>query len=340
MAHTTIANLWTPQIWIPTVDERARSLPGLITSGAFAQSPLFDAAASGAGTSVNLPFFQDLTDTLDGIQVEATAPSVNNVGSAQNVAPILNREVAFGSNALAKAVAGKDPVEAITMMLGANRQKRLQRTALNILRGLFAFGSAPATAAALSACRSDVSLEAGASPAAGQLIDSTKFNNAVALMGELQQNLAGGVIWCHPLIRAALLNADTNSFERASKGDLMLETYKGIPMYTSNLLSRAGTTSGTTYDTYVIAAGSIGWGLKPQTSGIDVSSLQYYPDPTKNQETIYDRTRALIHINGTKWTGTPAGQSATDAELATSTNWSLAYQTADRVGVVQIRTNG
>lgn len=340
MAHTTIANVWTPSIWIPTVDERFRSLPGLLTSGAFQQSPLFDAAASGAGTAVNLPFFQDYTDTLDGIQVEATAPSVNNVTTGQNIAAILNREVAFGSNALAKAVAGKDPVEAITRMLAVNRQKRFQRTALQIVRGLFAFNSAPATAAALSACRSDVSLEAGASPAAGQLIDSTKFNNAVALMGELQQNLAGGAIWCHPLIRAALLNSDGISFLRSSKGDFMLETYKGIPIYTSNLLSRAGTTSGTVYDTYVIAPGTIGWGAKPQTSGIDVASLQYYPDPTKNQETIYDRTRALIHINGTKWIGTPAGQSATDAELLTSTNWALAYQTADRVGIVQIRTNG
>jgi len=340
MAHTTIANLWTPQIWITTVDEQARALSGLITSGGFTQSGLFDSAASGAGTSVNLPFFADLTDTLDGIQVEGTAPTVNNIGSAQNVAPVLNRVLAFVAEALAKAVSGSDPVAAITRQLALNRQKRLQRTGLNILRGLFAFGSAPATAAAMSACRSDVSLEAGASPAAGQLIDSTKFNNACALMGELQSNLMNGAVWMHPLVRAALLNADANSFERSSKMGFMLETYKGIPVYVSNLLSRSGTTSGTTYDTYVIAPGTIGWGMKPQSPGIDAASLQYFASPDTNRETIYDRTRALIHINGTKWTGTPAGQSATDAELATSTNWALAYQTADRVGVVQIRTNG
>lgn len=340
MAHTTIANLWTPAIWIPTIDEGVRSFPSLVTSPVVQQSPLFDSLASGGGTSVNLPFFQDFTDTDDGIQVENSAPTVNNLTSGTNVAPVLNRVAPFGSEALAKAVAGADPVAAITRQIAVNRQKRAQKTLLAIIRGLFAANAAPATAAALSACRSDVSLEAGASPAAGQLIDSTKFNNAVALMGELQSGLLNGVVWMHPIIRAALLNADSNSFERLSRGDLMLETYKGIPVVVSNLLVRAGTTSGSVYDTYVIAPGAIAWGMKPQVAGIDAASLQYDADPSKNQEAIYDRTRMLIHVNGTKWTGTPSGQSATDAELRTSTNWALAFQSADRCGIVQIRTNG
>ena len=48
----------------------------------------------------------------------------------------------------------------------------------------------------------------------------------------------------------------------------------------------------------------------------------------------------MIHVNGTKWVGTPAGQSAANAELATNTNWNLVFQTADRCGIVQIKTNG
>lgn len=340
MAATTIANLWTPAVWIPAADEAARLLPSLITSGAVRQSGLFDSIATGGGTTANLPFFRDLTDTSEGIQVEGTAPTINNLASATNLAAILNREVAFGVEALAASVSGSDPVAGITRQLGMARQKRMQLTLLSILRGLFAFNSAPATAAALSGVRYDVSLEAGASPAAGQLIDSTKFNNACALMGELQGNLTGGAVWMHPMIRAALLNADANSFERSSKGDFILETYKGIPVYVSNSLSRAGTTSGTTYDTYVLAPGVIGWGMKPQASGIDAASLQYYERPDLNQAQIFDRTRSLIHLNGTRFTGSPAGQSATNTELGTSTNWALAFQTADRVGVVQIRTNG
>ncbi len=340
MPHTTIANVWAPSIWIKGTDEVTRTRPSLITSGATRQSPIFDQAATGPGTAVNLPFFRDLTDTAEGIQVEGTQPSINNIGSAVNLAAILNREIAFGSEALAAAVSGEDPVRAIVGQLGVARQKRMQLVVLNILRGLFNFAGAPGAAAALSAVRTDVSLEAGASPAAGQLMSSATFNAAAAKMGELQDTLANGALWMHPDVRATLLNADAISFERGSRGDFILETYKGIPVFVSNLLSRAGGTNGTTYDTYLLASGVIGWGMKSQVAGVDASSLQYFADPRTNREEIYDRTRSLIHINGTRFTGTPAGQSATNAELATSTNWALAFQTADRVGVVQIRTNG
>lgn len=340
MPATVISDLWTPQIWIPAADEAARALPALITSGAVAQSSLFDSVASGGGTIANLPFFRDLTDTAEGVQVQGTAPTINNLSSGTNLAPILNREIAFGVEALAASVSGSDPVAGITRQLGTARQKRMQTTLLNILRGLFNFAGAPAASAALSAVRFEAFSETGANPAAGLLIDSTKFNNAAALMGELQANLMNGAIWMHPLIRASLLNADANSFERSSRMGFMLETYKGIPVYVSNALVRAGGTSGVVYDTYILAPGVVGWGMKPQTTGIDASSLQYYERPDINQAQIFDRTRALIHINGTAFTGSPSGQSATNAELATGSNWSLRFQTADRVGVVQIKTNG
>jgi len=45
-------------------------------------------------------------------------------------------------------------------------------------------------------------------------------------------------------------------------------------------------------------------------------------------------------LGGTKWVGTPAGQSATNAELQDVDNWELVYQSANRCGAVMIRTNG
>lgn len=342
MASTTIANLWTPAIWIPQVDEVTRTKPALITSRAVVQGGQFDEIASGGGTIANLPFFKDITDTAEGIQVELTAPSLNNHISGIQLCPILNREVAFAAGALASAITGPDadPVASITNQLGVARQKRMQVTLLNVLRGLFNFSAAPGGAAALSATRSDISIEAGASAVAANLISNSAFNSASALLAELQSNAIDGAIWCHPNIRAALLTQDANSFERLSRGDFMLETYKGIPLYVSNLLSRAGATTGTVYDTYIMAPRAIAIGMKPQTDSIDVASLQYYKRPDINDEQIYDRTRYVVHVAGTAYTASPAGQSATNAELAVAASWSLRYQTADRCGIVQLRTNG
>lgn len=341
MAATTIANLWVPQIWIRGADEKMRTLPSLLTSGSVVQDPRLDAAASGAGTSVTLPFLKDISDDDEVIQVEATGITVNNMASGQNIAPVLNREKGYGVNALANAVSGDDVVGSVVSQLGVSRQKRTLKAALSILRGLYNVAGAPAAAAQLSATRYDAFSETGASPGPTLLIDAAKFNAAVALMGEMAASLRGGALWMHPNIRAALQTQDAGSFEHLSQGQFILETYKGIPVYQNVALVRAGGTSGFVYDTYLIGPRAIGWGEKPQVGDeIDVASLQFDMKKDVNQSNVYDRRRYLVHVDGTKWTGTPAGQSATNAELATSTNWSLQYQTADRIPLVCIRTNG
>jgi len=162
-----------------------------------------------------------------------------------------------------------------------------------------------------------------------------------ALLGELQNDLLGGAMFCHPNLRAALLKQDENNFERKSQGAFTVERYKGVPLYVSNLLVRAGTTSGFVYDTYFLAAGIVAQGEKPQMGDvIDVASLQFDTEKGKNNQVIYDRTRFLMHLSGMKWVGNPAGQSATNAELQTAENWQLVYQSADRVGVACLQTNG
>src|SRR5436190_8597973 len=102
-------------------------------------------------------------------------------------------------------------------------------------------------------------------------------------------------------------------------------------MFESESLVRAGTTNGFVYDNYLMARGIIARGEKPQIGGevnnprLDVSSLNLVVDADKNNETIFDRTRFLMHVNGMKWIGTPAGQSATNAELQTIANWQLQF---------------
>ena len=337
MPTTAISNLWTPAIWIKGADEAARTLPALLSSNAVVQSPLFDNIASGAGTIANVPFFRDLTDTAEGIQVENTAANINNHSSATQLFPILNREVGFGSGALAAAVSGQDVVGDITRQIGLARQKRMQAAIQSCLNGLFAFVSGTA---ALASVRNSIHTETGNSATAANLWSTAAFNNTAALLGELQGNLTGGTLFVHPIVRAAMLTADANSFERVSRGDFIVETYRGLDVYVSNALSRAGTTNGTVYATYILSPRSIGWGMKPQVSTIDVSSLQYYERPDINDYQVYDRTRYMVGIAGTAFTGTPAGQSLTNTELATASNWALRYGSADRCGAALLTTNG
>ena len=356
MAATTIANLWSPDVWIRTLNEKMNTLPSLITSPIVRRTGEFDALAEGGGVSVNLPYFRDVTNTRSTPQIEGTQPTLNNISSGKQFAPILNRELPYGVTALATQIigSGETPVENLLSQLANNKQKDRQATMVSILHGIFGFASAPGGAGALSGVRNDIFSEAGATPPPNQCISPYAVADTIGTLGELADTTLGGGIMMHPLIRTALIKQDQISFKHWSEqsGTLLtgdapvpgqLEYYKGYRVFVSNLLVRNAAGGGVVFDTYIFAPGVFAWGEKAQKDGTlvqDAASLSLYPNPQKNQLELYDRSRFLIHPNGMKWIGTPAGQSAADSELATAGNWALDYASADRVGIVCLRSNG
>ena len=343
--YTSIANLWTPDIWIRGANERMNTLPSLISSPIVKRVPEFDALAEGGGVAVNIPYFRDITNQADAPQVEGVQPVMQNLTSGRQFAPILNRESGLACSGLAASVSGSDPVTNILSQIAVRRQKQRQSTMVNILRGIFGNSTAPGGAATMAAVRNDVFLEAGANPSSSQLISPWIFTDTIARLGELADATIGGGILMHPLMRASLIKQDQISFQHYSEqgNGTTLETYKGYRIYVSNLLVRVGAGGGYVFDTYIFAPGVFAWGEKPQIDGMqkaDAASMAVWVDPKLNIEEMFDRTRFLIHPNGLRWIGTPGGQSASDAELATPGNWQLDYSTADRVGIVCLRSNG
>ncbi|MDB6024015.1 MAG: EP-phiFL3A [Verrucomicrobiales bacterium] len=349
-----IADLWTPQIWVESMRERQATFPALFNSGIVVSTDKMTEIATGAGTSANVPFLKDITDQTDEIQVEHVGPVTDNGqgGGLQNF-PILNRVTKNSVTALSAQVSGVDPMGAIIDQLTARRLKQRQSTLVAMLRGVFGTGATAANAAgALSAVRlggtaNEPFIEAGAQANANYLIDPDKFIDASTLLGELEDDLINGCILCHPVIKGRLRKLDRLNFKTTvmqSELPWTIETYCGVPIFTSAALVRAGTgdgASGYVYDTYLMSKGTVGYGEKAQQGDTkDVASLQYFLDRDLNDDLIWDRTRFVLGINGLKWVGNPGGQSATNAELQTAASWNLVYQTANRVGVSCIRTNG
>lgn len=347
MAQTTISDLWTPDIWIQGTSEKAKAFPSLLNSGVVINPPLFDKIASGAGIAANIPFYKDVSDDTDDIQVEDTAPTPGEITSGKQICPILNRVKAYDVTALAEQVSGAspDPVGEILGQIGNGRMKRRQRTLVSCLRGAFGGGAdANGSASELTSMRVEAFDESGTDATNDQKMSADLFIAAKALLGELGDSLRGGAILTHPNIVAQLEILDKGSFKNGVESGLpfTVTTYRNIPIFTSNLLVRAGSTNGYVYETYILSAGSVGYGGKAQSSRVG-DTAHLIVDETqiaKNNLTVYDRNRYLLHLNGMKWVGTPGGQSATDAELATIANWDLAFSSADRVGGVLIRTNG
>jgi len=336
MAITSISDLWVPDIWMGAISEAMANEPALINSGVVVDDDTFNAVATGGGIKANIPVWLDPSDQVDEIQVEDTDPTLQKLTSDDQVAPILNRVSANSGTALAAGVSGSDPVGFLTSKLAVRRLKQRQTVLVNILNGLFNTGGP------LEALSDDeFSEEIASIDTATDLITTERIINATSALGERETDLENGAMFVHPAILAALRLQDENDFERDSSGPFTLTRWKGIPIFVSNALYRAGTTDGVVYQTYLIAPGTIAKGEKPQQGDtIDVASLQYDESKGKNNWSIYDRTRFLLHPAGMKFTGTPAGQSATNAELATPGNWSSVFSSTDRHGMVRIQSNG
>ena len=349
MALTTLSNLWTPDVWVRGLRERAVTRPSIFSSGIATRTPLLDERASGEGSSVNIPFFKSIADQDDEIQVENTAPvTTNGITTGKMVAAPLNRQTKSGATALSAQVSGADPVSEILDQLADRRLKQRQKTLTAILRGLFASDGARNAAACLSACRlggvtDEPFDESGADATSDQLFNPDMFIDAKTLFGELADELSNGVLLMHSTIKARLEKLDKDGFKTGKPSDLpfTINTYRDIPLIVSDTLVRSGTGSGYVYDTYMIAKGTVGLGEKAQAGDImDVASLQLFLDRDLNNEFIWDRTRHIMHVNGTKWVGTAAGSSATNVELQAAANWNLVYAEAKLCGAVCIRTNG
>ena len=322
--------------------EKQATFPVLLNSGVVVDNPKASELASGPGEVATIPFFKDITDQDDEIQVENAEPAVDNkITSGLMKAVACNRVCKSSATAFSAQLSGEDPVGEISAQMVQRRLKQRQKTLLAMIRGAFGSAGVSGVAAPLQAVRVDAFDESGNDATAEQLMGIELFINAKSLMGELADDLMDGALWIHPTVLAALELADETSFDKASRGPWTIRTYRGIPIYVSESLVRAGATSGYVYETYLLAKGIVARGEKPQkTDVVDVAALQMEKKFGLNNEIIYDRTRFVLHMNGLKWVGTPAAESPSNAELGTIANWNLVLATANRVGAVCIRTNG
>src|SRR5436190_2610231 len=128
MAIAKIAQLWTPDIWIQGMREKQATFPSVLNSGVAVSNAIFDGIASGPGIAANVPFFSDITDQADAIQVEDTEPSIQGLTTGLQVAPILNRVANNRVTALAAQVSGTRPVDEFVNVLTARRLKQRNAT--------------------------------------------------------------------------------------------------------------------------------------------------------------------------------------------------------------------
>lgn len=331
---TKISDVIVPEVFNPYVIERTTEIARFLMGGIVSHNPELDRLAAAGGKLINMPFWEDLTGD-DEVLSDSGALTPAKITAKQDAAALLMRGKAWSVNDLAKALSGDDPMGAIADLVATYWARRRQAVALASLAGAIADNKANDNGDMIA----DVAGATNADVSSNTKFSGDVFVDGQATFGDAIYGLSG--IAFHPTVYHGLKKTDAISFEKESKGELEIETYRGLRVIVDRKIPGAPaanatpTTAAAKYTTYLFGSGAIGMGNggAPVPSETDRDSLA-------GEDILVTRDHFLMHPRGIAFKNTSvAGASPTNAELANAANWDRVYE-RENIRVAAIVTNG
>jgi hypothetical protein len=335
MAKTVVADIIIPTEFERYAIERTAQLSVFVQSGIIEHAPEFDDLASGGGRTVEMPFWKDLTATRQ-ILSDSGSLSVNKITSDKDIARIQNDAQAWSVNHLAKVISGDDPMGAIVDLVGEYWARTDQSLVISCLKGIFA-------AASMAGNKLTIASEATGGVSAATQLNGATFVDATVKLGDRGDRLTA--VAMHSATEAALRKLDLIDFIPDSEGKAQIKTFQGRRVVVDDTLPvRAGTTSGLVYTTYLFGPGAFGKGAAPLDGtplqgGFGTEGVELARVPLDSDSVLINRRRFILHPRGVKFNSAAvAGDSPTNAELETGSNWTRVFENKN-VRIVAIDHN-
>ena len=261
---------------------------------------------------------------------------MNKITSDQDIARIHNDAQVWSVNHLAKVISGDDPMQAIVDLVGGYWARTDEGLVISALKGVFA-------AASMSANLLAIHSESVAAQTSATRLNGATFVDACTKLGDAADRLTA--VAMHSGTEAALRKLDLIDFIPDSEGKAMLRTFQGRRVVVDDTLpTRAGSTDGTVYTTYLFGQGAFAKGVAPLdgaalqggfgTEGVEIARVALDSDTV-----LINRRRYILHPRGVKFNSTTvAGDSPTNAELELAVNWTRVWE-AKNVRLVAITHN-
>jgi len=328
---TALADVIVPSIFNPYVVQRSIELNAFFQSGVITDmtaeiAPQFgtrDPGRQGGGTTVNMPFFNDL-DGDDEVLDDTADLTINKISTGQDVAAILMRGKVFGATDLSADLAGADPMNVIADRFANYWTRMYQKVLFSTLAG--AMGTT-VSGYSMAANVYNISTLSGAAA----YFDGEAFIDAVGKLGDMQSALSA--VGMHSDTLNRIKKDDLIEWVQPSEGGDPVPYYQGKRVIVDDLCPKTGSGASAVYTTYLFGAGAVGWGAGSPKVPTEVGRL---PLKGGGQEYLVNRQKFICHIRGIKWGGTPAKPTASNSELATATNWRRVYN-AKLIRVVQFK---
>lgn len=335
MAKTLISDIVVPENYERYLIERTAEQARFVAAGIINNDPQFDEIAQSGGRTANMPFFNDLSGARQ-ILSDSASLSVNNIGTSTDAARIHNDGQAWSVNLLASTQSGEDPMGAIADLVGEYWARVNEDTLLASLKGVFAD-------ATMTANENGIAQEDTGFYDEDSTLNGETFIETLQKLGDAKQRITA--IAMHSATEASLLKQDLIDFIPDSAGKATIPTFQGrLVIVDDTMPTRAGTTSGTVYTSYLFGAGAFAngngqLGNRPLRGGFGTEAVEFARESLASDDILINRRRWILHPRGVKWSdGSVAGESPTDAELELAANWARVYE-AKNVRLIKVDHN-
>ena len=319
MATTQLSDIIDVTVFqdLPAVNGPEKT--AFFNSGIVTRNGLLDGLASAAGKTAELPFWKD----LDGsVEVNYSTDDPTDIATPQKVTQgeqitrkaFVNQgwQVADLASELATGAKAMDHIRARTDMYF---QRQWQRRLIAASNGVLADNVANDSSDMVV----DVAAEATGSQTASTKFNRDSFTDAVYSMGDMGSELSAMAV--HSAVMQQMVKNDDIVYIPDSMGNLTIPTYMGLRVIVDDGITvTAGSTSGFKYTSALFGAGAFGYGVGSPDVPIAIEREEAQGEGG-GIETLWLRNTWVLHPFGFQQTGTPAGVSFTQAELATATVW-------------------
>ena len=320
MAGTTLQDVIVPELFNPYVINRTMELSALVQSGIITNNSEFDALASQAAPTVNMPFFEDLTGESEQI-IEGEDLEDNKITSNKDVAAIIRRAKMWSATDLSAALAGSDPMAAIGTLVAQFWSRDLQKELVALLDGIFGTipageGGTPPAETRLASNLLDISGKSG--NAANW--SGSAFIDAEQLLGDAKAQLTG--ICMHSATQAYLKKQNLLETVQPSN-DVAFNTYQGKRV----IVDDGCPVKNGVYTTYLFGNGAIALG-----NGNPVGFVPTETDRAKRKgsgvDYLINRKTMILHPRGVAWQNAVVEKTEGPSreEVADPKNWKPVYE--------------
>ena len=320
MPGTTLQDVIVPELFNPYVISRTMELSALLQCGIITNNSEFDALASQAAPTVNMPFFEDLTGESEQV-IEGGDLTDNKISSSKDVAAIIRRAKMWSATDLSAALAGSDPMAAIATLVAQFWARDMQKELIAVLNGIF--GTVPAggsgTPPAETRLESNLLDISGKSGAAANWSGSA-FIDAEQKLGDAKAQLTG--VCMHSATEAYLKKQNLIDTVQPSN-DVAFGTYQGKRVIVDDGCPVA---SGV-YTTYLFGNGAVALG-----NGSPVGFVPTETDRAKRKgsgvDYLINRRTSILHPRGVAFTSASVAKTEgpSRTELADPKNWNPVYE--------------